>query len=230
MSLILASTSPRRKDLLSLLEVEFHTAAPSFAEDPRPDLPPVVHAQSLAEGKALSCARLFPSAHVLASDTLIVVDGGILGKPNGRSHAMRMLHQLRGREHLVHTAVALVHLTDGIRRAGVETVRVWMKAITDQEIEGYLDTGEFSDKAGAYGIQGRGGDLIDHIEGDFTAVVGFPLKLATRLLHACGVTVPVDIESVYREKPFPNWARFSPQCPNEKKSCDEKDRCGSQDR
>lgn len=207
--LILASTSARRKELLSLLRIEFETVAPNFTEQPRADLLPDEQVQFFAEGKARSCARQFPDAWVLGSDTLIVVDGVILGKPADRADARAMLCRLRGREHVIHTGVALVRQNDGVRDGGVETVRVWMKAMSDEQVEAYLQIGEYTDKAGAYAIQGHGGQLIARIEGDFTAVVGLPLRLVAHTLSAHGVPVPVPVGTLYREQPYPNWARFS---------------------
>ena len=206
--LILASTSARRKELLSLLGVPFDTATPRFTEQPRLDLTPLEQAQFFAEGKARSCTKQAADEWVLGSDTLVVVDEIVLGKPEDWGHARGMLCQLRGREHVIHTGVALVRLEDGVRACGVETVQVWMKDISDEEVEAYLQTGESMGKAGAYAIQGHGGQLIERIEGDFTAVVGLPLRLVAHVLSAHGFHVPISVERLYRERPYPNWTRF----------------------
>ena len=209
MHLILASTSPRRKDLLSLLGVPFELAAPTFSEDPMPSLTPDEHARFHAEGKAQSCAHRFPDSLVLGSDTLITIDGMVLGKPVSRDEARNMLCRLRGRDHTIHTAVALFRHADGVRDLAMETVRVSMEDLRDADVEAYLRSQEWDGKAGAYAIQGIGGRLVRGIQGDYTAVVGLPLRLTASLLRARGVSIPVDIEQLYRETPYPNWAQFN---------------------
>jgi septum formation protein len=119
-----------------------------------------------------------------------------------------MLRRLRGREHRIYTAVAVC---DGARRledVAVESVTVWMKPFSDDDLEAYLEGGEWEGKAGAYSIQGRGGEFIERIEGDYTAAVGLPLRLTASLLTKHGLSVPVDVEQLYRAKPFPNWSAF----------------------
>jgi len=209
MRLILASTSPRRRDLLTLLQVPFEVAEPTFVEQLAREGGPEQQAGFFAEQKARSCARRFPEALVLGSDTLISLDGKILGKPADAGHAAAMLKRLRGRAHTVHTAVALGRHDDPALDVAVETVRVWMRDFSEAEAEAYLRSAEGMEKAGAYAIQGKGGDLVSRIEGDYPAVVGLPLRLVARLLQRRGVTFPLDVEDLYRKKPFPNWARFS---------------------
>ncbi len=208
MRLILASTSARRKELLSLLQVPFDVVTPAFTEGLRGDLSPEDQARFCAEGKARSCSGRFPEALVLGSDTLLAVDGEILGKPMDRGDARAILSRLRGRDHTIHTAVALLRQNDGTRDLAVETVHVWMRALDDAQISAYVQTTDGMGKAGAYAIQGSGGHLVSHIQGDFTAVVGLPLNLVADLLHARGVTIPVDMEALYRHKPYENWDRF----------------------
>ncbi len=209
MHLVLASTSPRRKELLSLLQVRFETAEPAFTEEPRRDLPAEDQARFFAESKARSCVGRFPDALVLASDTLIAVDGEVLGKPADARDAQAILARLRNREHLIHTAVALLRERDGVRDLAVDTVRVSMQNLTDAQIAAYVRTTEGMGKAGAYAIQGSGANLVAQIEGDFTAVVGLPLNLVAGLLRARGVIIPVDVEALYHQKPYPNWDRFT---------------------
>lgn len=208
MRLILASTSPRRRELLALLQVPFETVAPTFEETPRPGLRPDQLVSLYAEGKARSCAERFPDALVLGSDTVITLDRELLGKPNDADDARAILWRLRGREHQVLTAVALLGPRGGIRETGVERVRVWMRAFTGAEMERYVAGGECLDKAGAYAIQGTGRTLVDRIEGDFTATVGLPLKRIAEMLHRSGARIPVDVDRLYRERPYPNWADF----------------------
>lgn len=206
--LILASTSPRRKDLLALLQVPFQIAEPNFLEHLSLDRSPEEQAMMFAEGKARSCAKRFPDSFVLGSDTLIALDGEVMGKPADLDEARSMLQRLRGRAHVIHTAVALRWQSDTVQDAAVETVRVWMKAFEEAELEAYLHTGESLGKAGAYSIQGVGGRFIERIEGDYTAAVGLPLRLVASLLRKRGLVVPIDVEQLYRNKPYPNWGRF----------------------
>ncbi len=207
--LLLASTSPRRRELLALLGVPFDVVEPQFEERLVPGLSPAELVKDFAAGKARSCAERHPEAWVLGSDTVIVVDDVVLGKPADGADAERMLRLLRGREHRILTAVALHRRADGRDETGVAAVRVWMKPFTEAELAAYLRTGESLGKAGAYSIQGEGGRLIARIEGDFTAAVGLPLKLTAELLAKVGVSVPVDVETLYREKPYPNWTTFT---------------------
>lgn len=208
MSLILASTSPRRKDLLALLQVPFQIAEPGFAEHLSRDRPPDEQALMFAEGKARSCAERFPGSLILGSDTLIALNGEVMGKPSSLADARVMLLRLRGRAHVIHTAVVLLRRSDTVRDAAVETVLVWMRQFDEAELEAYLHTGECLGKAGAYSIQGVGGRFIERIEGDYTAAVGLPLRLVAGLLQKRGVALPVDVEQLYRDKPYPNWWRF----------------------
>ncbi len=208
MALVLASTSPRRKDLLALLRIPFEIAEPNFIEQLRRDLAPDEQARQFADGKAQACAARFPDQLVLGSDTLISLDDAVMGKPADLADARSMLQKLCGRAHLIHTAVALRRQADGVQEVAVETVRVWMKAFDEAELEAYLYTGESLGKAGAYSIQGIGGRFIERIEGDYTAAVGLPLRLTADLLRGRGLAVPVDVDELYRAKPYPNWGRF----------------------
>ncbi len=206
--LILASTSPRRKELLALLQLPFEVVEPGFQERIRADVPPEVQAWTFALGKAQSCARQDADSLVLGSDTLIAVGEILLGKPADRAEAAVMLRRLRGRDHRIYTAVAVCCGARKIQEVAVDTVRVWMMPFSDADLEAYLATGEWQGKAGAYSIQGRGGSLIERIEGDFTAAVGLPLRLVASLLQKHGVSLPVDVEQLYRTKPYPNWSTF----------------------
>ncbi len=208
MPLILASTSPRRKELLALLQLPFEVVEPDFQERIHADLPPEAQARAFALGKAQSCVRQHADCLVLGSDTLIAVGETILGKPADRAEAGAMLRRLRGRDHYIYTAVALCCAARHIQDVAVDIVKVWMKPFSDADLDAYLATGEWQGKAGAYSIQGRGGDFIERIEGDFTAAVGLPLRLTASLLQKHGLSVPVDVEQLYRTKPYPNWGTF----------------------
>ena len=192
--LILASASPRRRELLERLGVPFEVQ-PSGIDEP---LPPGVSAPtlatSLARAKAADVAARLRAAGdatavVLGADTLVVVDGEPLGKPASRSDARAMLQALRGRSHEVVTAVVL----RAVDPAGPELTeavvsQVLMRAYSDGEIDAYVATGEADDKAGAYAVQGVGGSLVSRVDGCYTNVVGLPLRTTARLLQAFGLT------------------------------------------
>ena len=209
MRLILASTSPRRRDLFALLQIPFEVVAPPFQEQIRQECSAAEEAQRFALGKARSCAQHDPDSLVLGSDTLISVGTDVLGKPADLEEARATLQRLRGREHVIHTAVAICRKRDDLQDLAVETVRVRMHNLSDAEVEAYLQTQEWMGKAGAYSIQGSGSRVIARIEGDYTAAVGLPLRLVARMLRIRGVDVP-DIQRLYQTRPYPNWAMFNP--------------------
>ena len=208
MPLILASTSPRRHELLALLGILFDVKSPSFKERLVADHPAIQQVMSFAQGKAQSVARQEPEAIVLGSDTVIELDHDVLGKPADLVEARAMLRRLAGRDHHVLTAVALVCSARAIDVVALSTAVVRMKPFDEQVHERYLATGESLGKAGAYSIQGEGGDLVDSIDGDFSTVVGLPLRLVSQLLTQASVRVPVDLDELYVTKPYANWARF----------------------
>ena len=209
MPLILASTSPRRRELLALLGIPFAVRRPSFEERLVPDRTVIGQVQSFAQGKAYSVARHEPEAIVLGSDTVIELDQNMLGKPADLAEARAMLRRLAGRDHHLHTAVSLVCVAREVDIVALSTAVVRMKLFDERLHEGYLATGESLGKAGAYSIQGKGGELIDSVAGDFPTVVGLPLRIVAQLLAQAGVRVPVDLDDLYARKPYPNWARFS---------------------
>lgn len=209
MQLVLASTSPRRRELLALLGLSFEVCSPFFEEQLMASLSPREQATRFALEKARSVAHARPRDLVLGSDTVIELDGGLLGKPIDLRDARAMLTRLAGRPHHVHTAVALCSQVRGLESVEVATATVHMKADTDHAIDRYLATRESLGKAGAYSIQGSGGDLIERIEGDYTTVVGLPLRVAAQLLRSAGDPVPRDVAELYQRKPYPNWSRFT---------------------
>lgn len=208
MRLILASTSPRRKDLLALLGRPFEVCAPSFIERLDPHRPTEEQAKEFALNKAVSCTPSFPEDLIVGSDTVIVLDEEVIGKPRDRADAEAMLRRLMGKEHRIWTAVAVVCERHGVRDIAADTVRVQMTRWDDERLAAYLRSGESMGKAGAYSIQGAAGDLIERIDGDFTAAVGLPLRLLASLLAARGLGPLVDMEALYRARPYPNWIRF----------------------
>jgi len=209
MRVVLASTSPRRRELLALLGIPFDVASPLFEERFIPGQSAVELVAYFAKGKADSVARTNPEAIVLGSDTLIELDGEILGKPADLLEARATLRRMAGREHLVHTAVALSCLARSIETAQLSTAHVWMKPFDAARLEVYLASGDSLGKAGAYSIQGPGGELIERLDGDFTTVVGLPLQLTAGMLEQVGVKIPIDLEALYAAKPYGNWARFT---------------------
>lgn len=183
-SLILASRSPRRAELLSRLGLSFDIIPAEIDESYRGDEMPAVHAERLAREKAIAIARQYPHALVIGSDTIVIIDDVVLGKPADRDEAVRMLRRLADREHEVYTAVAVAQ---GARiHSALEPVRVRFRPLDDRECEDYADTGEPLDKAGAYGIQGFGSALVESIQGDYFAVMGLPVVRTLELLRRHG--------------------------------------------
>jgi septum formation protein len=177
MKLILASSSPRRAEILANAGLPFSVLSSAVDESPYPGEAPAVLVQRLANAKAdLVTARAVGPAIVLAADTIVVLDDKILGKPSSIEDARHMLQQLSGRTHSVLTGVALVRLPDGERRQFIESTLVHFRPITDEELSSYLATEEPYDKAGAYAIQGQAGRYIPRIEGCYFNVVGLPLS------------------------------------------------------
>ncbi len=209
MQLILASTSPRRRELLALLGLPFEVVAPDFEELPRPGWLPRQQVEHFAREKARSIAVMRPAALVLGSDTVIDLDGQMLGKPADLADARAMLTGMAGRPHAVHTAVALCRQTPYYEAVALVTATVHMKAYGEADIDRYLATQEPMGKAGAYSIQGVGGEFIEKISGDYLGIVGLPLRAVATLLAGVGVAIPVDIDGLYRDKPYPNWGRFA---------------------
>src|SRR3990172_1490452 len=208
MRLILASSSPRRREILALLGLPFETIAPDFEETLSSHCPAEAEVLDLALGKTLSVAKNNPESIVVASDTIILIDGEKIGKPSGVENARQILRLLSGRSHRILTSVALLDGTGGPGLRIVEEVSVKMRAFTDAEIERYISFNESLDKAGAYSIQGEGGALIEAIEGDYLAAVGLPLKPIADYLASRGIRIPLDIEKLYAEKSYRNWGEF----------------------
>ncbi|MBR5382047.1 MAG: septum formation protein Maf [Oscillospiraceae bacterium] len=187
MEIILASKSPRRREILSLMGITDFSVSPAPDEEQVTGLPPDETVKRIAEGKAKAVARLHESALVIAADTLVFLDGEMLGKPKDESDAKRMLRALSGRSHEVYTGVCV--MKDGKKELACERTVVRFRPLTDGEIDEYVASGEPMDKAGAYGAQGRGSVLVEGIEGDFFNVMGLPacrLYLMIRDLFAQG--------------------------------------------
>jgi septum formation protein len=188
--LILASASPRRQDLLRAAGIAFTALPADIDETPLTGELPRAHAERLAREKATAVHRLRPDEFVLGADTIVVVDGAILGKPADAADAARMLRMLSGRTHEVITGVCVI--TPAARGQGAvasedvrsEVTLVTMCELSDEEIRDYVASGEPMDKAGAYAIQGFASRWIPRIEGDYANVVGLPVALVCRMLLA----------------------------------------------
>jgi septum formation protein len=183
--LVLASASPRRQELLRSAGITFEVQPAHVPENPLPGEAAKASAERLAREKALAVARQRPHDCVLGADTVVVVDGQLLGKPSDAADAARMLRLLSGHEHQVITGVCLV--VNGQPSVASETTVVTVSEITDKEIADYVVSGEPMDKAGAYAIQGIASRWIPRIEGDYSNVVGLPVALVWRMLRQAGV-------------------------------------------
>lgn len=180
--LILASASPRRKELLEQIGVQFDVHAMDIDESVLEDETPSAYVERLAREKASAAQVQFPDAVVLAADTTVTLGDQILGKPQSREDAVAMLNALSGETHRVMTGVAL-STAEGVFSRCV-TTEVTFKPLPEELIERYVDTGEPMDKAGAYGIQGKAAVLVNDIRGSYSNVVGLPLAETAELLEA----------------------------------------------
>ena len=187
MELILASQSPRRRELLGLIVTGFSVCPADIDETMDETLPMTGRVADLSARKARAVAAEHPGAAVVGSDTVVVLDGVPLGKPQDEADARRMLAALSGRTHEVVTGVALA-LPNGRVLRDATVTRVRFAPLSDAEIAAYIATGEPMDKAGAYGIQGKGALLVEGIRGDFFNVMGLPLLRLSRILEQFGVT------------------------------------------
>lgn len=188
-SVVLASASPRRYELLTSLGLTVRVVPSDFDEGERPGYGPRELAAHHAGEKADVVAGRERNAVIVAADTVVDRDGIALGKPRDRADARSMLASLSGREHVVHTAYVVIDSIGGARLAQTSSTTVRFARLSDNDIDTYIATGEPMDKAGAYGIQGRGAALVEYIDGDFYTVMGFPLGDFVRRLPALGYTL-----------------------------------------
>ena len=180
---ILASASPRRRELLHLVGITHEVRPADLDESYRAGETPRQHAERLAREKAAVFAG--PDVVTIGSDTIVVVDGDVLGKPRNPAHAAEMLRRLSGRPHVVMTGVAASWR--GRVGSGLEEVGVTFRPLSDDDIARYIDTGEPMDKAGAYGIQGYGATIVERVDGDYFAVMGLALNRLVCLLRDLGL-------------------------------------------
>jgi len=199
MNLLLASASPRRRELLALLGLPFEVIVANVAEDPLADESPAMLVARLSQAKArAACAEANrratrPGTVIVACDTVVALDGELLGKPRDPTEAISMLRRLRGRPHDVYSAVTLLESTTGRILTNTSLTQVTMRAYTETEAVAYVASGDPLDKAGAYGIQHSGFHPVAELEGCYTNVVGLPLCHLTRCLHTWGIEPPRDV-------------------------------------
>jgi septum formation protein len=181
-NLVLASASPRRKELLSILGIPFEVIPSAIDETPLEGETPETFVVRAAREKGMEVASRASHSVILSADTVVTIDGGILNKPVDEDDAIGMLRKLSGRDHFVLTAVTVVNQVRQETLEGLERTRVWFHPLTDEQIRDYLRRENVFDKAGAYAIQGYAGVYIPKIEGNYFNVMGLPLPLVHELL------------------------------------------------
>lgn len=186
--LILASSSPRRKELLENLRLEFEISSSDADESFSEDLSPSEAVMELASRKSVTVAASYPDCFIIGSDTVVVHEGEILGKPAGEQEAFAMLRKLSGRSHSVYTGVSILSPEKETRFYEKTDVTFW--DLSDEEIDTYIKSGEPFDKAGGYGIQGFGSMLVKEIKGDYYTVMGLPVSRLIRELRKTGYILP----------------------------------------
>lgn len=185
--LILASGSPRRRELLTQAGIAYMVNPSTYQEESPKKKNPEKFVQAQAVGKACNVAEKYPGQWVLGADTIVVVEGDVWGKPRNTKEAASMLHTLSNAKHSVLTGVALVR--DKEIHAKVVETKVWFRRLTDAEIDAYVASGEPLDKAGAYGIQGHAASFVEKINGSYTNVVGLPMAQVWKMLCKAKVDV-----------------------------------------
>jgi septum formation protein len=180
--LILASRSPRRADILKREKVEFEIKIPPNLNEESSSSDPVEHVLSLSERKATSISHQVEEGIILGADTIVVLDGEIMGKPQNKKEASSILKKLSGRMHKVYTGITLVNRYNGRMISDYDLTEVKFNQLDEEKILAYIDTGEPMDKAGAYGIQGMGGFLVENIRGSLDNVIGLPTEKLKEML------------------------------------------------
>jgi len=202
MKIILASQSPRRHELLKLLNIPFEVCPPKYEEIPQSNLCPAEEALQFAREKAKSLQSQFPESILIACDTIVEIDGKKMGKPKDEVQAVEMLMALSGRIHRVLTGVSVLETSSGKFKECLGQTLVMMHPFNETEALAYVATGEPMGKAGAYAIQGKGSKLIEKIEGDYFNVVGLPLRDLADLLKVVGVSISANLDEIYSSSGF----------------------------
>jgi septum formation protein len=185
---ILASSSPRRRELLQALGISFQVVPSNIPEVLRPGEAPADYVQRLANEKGDDVAARHPDAWIIAADTTVYQGDQILEKPRDRADAIAILSTIAGREHVVYTGLTLRQKSSNYRDTRVATTRVRMARLSREEIEWYVDTGEPMDKAGAYAVQGIGAMFVETVDGNYTNVVGLPVPMLFDMMRRAGIS------------------------------------------
>lgn len=201
--LVLASSSPRRKELLETLGLKFTIDATKVEEDIGRKLKPAELVKTISLEKATAVADRHPDSIIIAADTFGVLGNKLLGKPRSASEAVAILSTISGRCHRVLTGFTILDSGGGRTISKVVETKVYFKKLSDEEIENYVRSGEPMDKAGAYAIQGVGSALIERIEGDYYNVIGLPLYALVSELKKFGVTLPEGVSHMSLRNPPP---------------------------
>ncbi|MFA6534397.1 MAG: Maf family protein [Patescibacteria group bacterium] len=189
--IILASASPRRRDILKQIGLNFTIEESNYHEDLKLRLPPQKLVKRLAEGKALAVANKHRNAIIIAADTIVVFRNKVLGKPKSTSEARQVLRQLSGKSNYLYTALVVIDTASGKKFTVIDGVKIDFRRITEAEIKVYVASGEPLDKAGSYAIQGLGGLFITKITGNYYSMLGMPIVKLTAILRKLGVKVLV---------------------------------------
>jgi septum formation protein len=187
--IILASTSPRRKELFERLRLPFEVEAPDYEEDMTLKMTPIKLAKFLSYGKALSVAKKHKSGIVIGADTFVALNNKLLGKPKSKIEAKKMLEHLSGKRVDVLTGLTIIDITASKKISFTDVTKVYIKKLSEKEIDNYIKSGEPMDKAGAFAIQGLGAVIIKRIEGDFLGSMGLPLFVLAKELKKIGIDV-----------------------------------------
>jgi septum formation protein len=187
--IILASTSPRRKQLLGLLKIKFKIVDSGYKEVLHKHLAHEELVKYLALGKAQAAAKLYTNAIIIAADTLVSFKGKSIGKPKSKQEAFLMLKSFSGKKQIVYSAAVVFNSNTKQILVGCDKAQVYFKKLSEQEINSYLTTGEYKDRAGGYGAQDRGFNLIEKIEGNITTWIGMPMEFVYNALQKLGVKI-----------------------------------------
>ena len=187
--IILASGSKQRKKLLEMTGIDFEVRKSNYMEDMTEKMPATELAKKLALGKALDVARNYKDAIIIGADSFGILDGRFLGKPRTPEEAQRMLRELSGKKHEVITGIALIDIKNSKTITDYDIGTIWIKDLTDEEIELYIKTGEPMDKAPSYTIEGIGSTLVEKIEGNYSSIIGLPLYKIYKHLLSMGINL-----------------------------------------